>query len=119
MARKISKEEIRVGDKIRVTDSREVVVEHVRPTMIEGSDAYALFFDAVKPWVRSFELLERPNPPLPTAPGSVVRVSNGISSTNWLLHHGEEWTSALGIRKSPSELVRFADDRGLTLEVIA
>lgn len=113
----ITKEDIQVGDTIRIT--REVEVEQVFTYGVQtkSGGVYAIG-DEDKPVI---ELLDRPLPPLPLAWGSVIKVTDPETApaVNWLLHNSDEWVSPSGARKTGSAMLSFLKQRGFTFEVIA
>lgn len=113
MSTTIAKEDIQVGDTIRIT--REAKVETVWSYAIKSTDGG--LYDTKD---ATIELIDRPLPPLPDVCGSVVKVTHSPSdvSANWLLHNGGQWVSASGTRKTGPDLLRWMQDYGYTFEVL-
>lgn len=126
MARIITPEQIKHGDKIRLVQEFTVGKSsgEVKGSPLDGdgevwsreSNDYVYVQDDSF----TIELVERPLPPLPDVWGSVVKVTHSPSgvSANWLLHNGGQWVSASGTRKTSEDLLRWMQDYGYTFEVL-
>lgn len=122
MGRTIQPHEVRKGDKLEI---RRVV------TAATDLDKDGYFKDDEGRWVElsqyDFEdggdheliLLERPNPPLPTKKGSLVKVSSRSGSARWFLRKNGYWYSEDSTSKSPEQFQDFIDRNKFTVEVIA
>lgn len=124
--------EMQAGDKVEITDKRTVTISKVDDQEnAYDEDGRIIYANPDNKGIslgsygtREFGLIERPLPPLPTAPGSVVRVSSDMPrAAFWFLTEAakgvREWVSDSGIRKTPGEFARFIQDyRSRRFEVI-
>lgn len=110
----ITKEDIKVGDTIRII--REIEVKQVFSYGIKSTSGHLYEMEHA-----TIELMDRPLPPLPEAWGSVIRLTDPEtgSTANWLLHNNDNWVSPSGARKIRPDMVRFMTQRKLTFEVLA
>lgn len=121
MAHTIKPEDIKVGDTIRITHKVKVgyVLKDGKGSngsvRAESSAAYYTLSDA------EIELVDRPLPPLPTTPGSVIRLSSsdGPATANWMLGVNDMWMSGLGAQQTEESLQRIIQLREWKFEVIA
>lgn len=104
MSTPIAFEDIQVGDRIRIVDTYTAdvdTVEEGKLTTDSGSRVFAPLYPGHH-WDRSFELIDRPLPPLPTEPGSVILVEG----ERWFLQDDRaamprKWVNALGELRWP------------------
>lgn len=132
MSKEISADQVREGDKIRVTREFTVTAE------VGRRGAGYEFLVSEYPGIRAFvppeatiQLLDRPVN-LPTEPGTVVLVRTGDldEALSYPGHYGRwflsgegptsTWTSRVGIRKNPAQFKEFLQERDdRTFEVVA
>lgn len=116
----IKPEDLKAGDRIRVTKAFEYTVRE--PLDLDGD-----FRVEGSGWVdasdfESFELISRPHPKLPTEYGSVVRVKDLAGDKpdgTWLVKVDGDLVSAAGIVKSPEDFLGWLYNDNFTFEVIA
>lgn len=120
MGKVITKEDIQVGDTIRIT--REVKVAKINEdafnsggSVDNGEGGFYVLGGA------DIELIDRPLPPLPTTPGSVIRIStnNLDAKTNWMLGVNDMWMSPHGHQQSDERLRNMIQSNDWKFEVIA
>ncbi|WNM66141.1 hypothetical protein SEA_DEJAVU_9 [Microbacterium Phage DejaVu] len=128
MTRTITPEEIKHGDRIRLT--REFTVgkatdassaEILDPLDGDGEvwDRESQDYVYVQDQGFTIELIKRELPPLPTKSGSVVKVSSKSGSATWILTVGGQWYSSERNSKTPEQFLAFLERNDFTLEVIA
>lgn len=108
----ISKNDIQVGDTIRMT--REVKVDAVWNHAVKASDGGLYGTSNV-----TIELIDRPLPPLPIKPGSVIRVSQGFITATWILGVNDMWLSHTGAQQAAERFHSLIKARGWDVEVLA
>lgn len=114
----IDKGDVREGDTIRIT--RDVKVKdfpysHSANTdFIRSSDDDAVY--SLKN--AKIELIKRPMNPLPTEPGSVIRIDTGQGSTKWMRTVMDSWLNTNGDYQTEESLMRMIDLRGWKVEVM-
>lgn len=116
MSAPIAFKDIKAGDTIRSVV--EFVVNDKASSHVTTSNG--IYSKSFLEGQDALELVSRPIV-LPELGGSVVRLAasgTGVTAT-WLLQHSGEWVSASGVRKTGPDFLRFVEQSGLTLEVIA
>lgn len=106
MSTPVKFEDIQVGDRIRVTDSVEIEIDAIDTEGFTYKDAGP----GASRWNRSFELIERPLPALPTVNGSVILVA----MARYFLAGGE-WVyqgSQRSVPRSPGDMAEYAQALG-------
>lgn len=123
MSTTITAEQIKAGDKIRVTH------EFVTGNTVDIDGEVEIgngegWVDVVK-YSPTIELLERKAVDLPTKKGTVIRVFSNAGEGRWMLtetEYGDRalWISAAGIAKNPTQMADlFTESPDRTFEVIA
>lgn len=121
MGKVITKEDIQVGDTIRITHEVKVAGafkdrngRNSSVTSLKGGIYYSLANADV-------ELVDRPLPPLPTTPGSVIRIltKNSEAKVNWMLGVNDMWMSPHGHQQSDERLRNMIQSNDWKFEVIA
>lgn len=123
MSRIIKRQDIQKGDVIVIHRKLKVATDLDNDGDFKVADGNwvkisEIDYDDSSEW--TIELLNRPNPPLPTIVGSVIKVWNAEGATvNWMLHARNEWVNAVGNRHSASAFQRVIDEGKASFEVIA
>ncbi|AWY04991.1 hypothetical protein SEA_HORTUS1_9 [Microbacterium phage Hortus1] len=123
MGRIIKRSEIRKGDKIVIKRTVEVGTDLDSDGDFKTPDGEWVEFDAGFDDDYEIELLYRESPPLPTEPGSVIRVHSNSGSGRWILTRpsfgGPVWVSAAKVNYTPDEMIDFLERReDRTFEVL-
>lgn len=120
MSEQIAFKDIKVGDKVRIVDHQVIEVR-------DKSELYLNHIHGPKltGWERSFELIERPLPPLPTEVGSVIEITDNNpfedsygKRKRWFLRepgrgNGRLWQgTGFGEKLLPDELMKLAERHG-------
>lgn len=118
MERTIRPDDIRVGDKIRLTRVIEGTVTRGKQNGYVRIGDEIWHVDPRQGMVNTITLLER-DIQLPTAPGSVVALSvPGGLKAHWFLS-GNIWVSSLGAEKTPAQFKEWLTLRNYTIEEVA
>lgn len=124
MGRIIDRKDIRKGDKLVIHRTVEVATDLDSEGDFKDQEGYWVLVSEYRPEDQYvFEVFSRPNPALPTQPGSVVHVlpmkQDDSEQKNWLLMAGGELISSVGDRMTRQQFTQWIEDEGREFEVIA
>lgn len=121
MSRIIKGEEVQKGDKIRVVLEFTVANTTFEDDNEIRSQEHDAWIDIPEQAV--IELVERPNPPIPTEMGTIIhvfpkRVTSDVVGT-WMVQRDGKLVSATNNRYTREQFQRFIEDSECTFEVVA